>query len=86
MPIRSMVTAVPGALGRPSSEPSGSSIGLYYPVLGRFQHASSGQANNEVGPQSANQHHAAQHATPESTLQRQSTEGSDSTRNGNQTK
>lgn len=81
MPVRTMVAAVPGPLGRPSSEPSGSSMGLYYPVLGRIQHVSSGHANSEQGSQPASQHHTAQHSTPESTLQRQSME--DSARNGN---
>ncbi|KAJ1382371.1 Ubiquitin-like domain superfamily [Sesbania bispinosa] len=80
VPIRTMVAAVPGSLGRPSSEPSGNSVGLYYPVLGRFQHVSSGHTNNEQGSEPASQHHAAQRSTPESTLQRQSME--DSARNG----
>ncbi|XP_039689923.1 ubiquitin-like domain-containing protein CIP73 isoform X3 [Medicago truncatula] len=78
VPIRTMVAAVPGPLGRASSEPSGNSTGLYHPVLGRFQRV--GQANSEQGSQSASQHRAAPHSTPESTLQRQRTE--DSARNG----
>ncbi|TKY54761.1 Large proline-rich protein BAG6 [Spatholobus suberectus] len=36
VPIRTMVAAVPGPLGRPPSESSGNSIGLYYPILGDF--------------------------------------------------
>ncbi|XP_061350728.1 ubiquitin-like domain-containing protein CIP73 isoform X2 [Gastrolobium bilobum] len=80
VPIRTMVAAVPGPLGRPPSEPSGNSIGLYYPVLGRFQNISSGHANSEQGSQPPSQHHAVQQSTPESTLQRQSME--DSARNG----
>jgi len=81
VPLRTMVAAVPGPLGRASSEPSGNSTGLYHPVLGRFQRVTTGQANSEQGSQSASQHRAATHSTPESTLQRQSTE--DSARNGN---
>ncbi|XP_027333421.1 ubiquitin-like domain-containing protein CIP73 isoform X6 [Abrus precatorius] len=72
--------AVPGPLGRPPLESSGNSIGLYYPVLGRFQHVSTGHANSEHVSQQSSQHHAALLSTPESTLQRQSTE--DSARNG----
>lgn len=83
VPIRTMVATVPGPLGRLPSEPSGNSIGLYYPVLGRFQHVSSGHGNSEQGSQPPSQHHAAQQSTPESTLQRQSME--DSARNGNLT-
>jgi hypothetical protein len=75
-----MVAAVPGPLGRPSSEPSGNSTGLYHPVLGRFQRVTTGQANSEQGSQSASQHRAP-HSTPESTLERQIAE--DSARNGN---
>ncbi|XP_027333418.1 ubiquitin-like domain-containing protein CIP73 isoform X3 [Abrus precatorius] len=80
VPIRTMVAAVPGPLGRPPLESSGNSIGLYYPVLGRFQHVSTGHANSEHVSQQSSQHHAALLSTPESTLQRQSTE--DSARNG----
>lgn len=83
LPIRTMVAAVPVPLGRPSSEPSGNPAGLFHPVVGRFHRVgvSSGQANSEQRSQSASQHHAAQHSTPESTLQRQNVE--DSARNGN---
>ncbi|CAJ2634598.1 unnamed protein product [Trifolium pratense] len=80
VPIRTMVAAVPAPLGRPSSEPSGNSTGLYHPVLGRFQRVTTGQANSEQGSQSASQHRAAQHSTPESTLERQSAE--ETARNG----
>ncbi|WJX90424.1 Ubiquitin-like domain-containing protein cip73 [Trifolium repens] len=79
VPIRTMVAAVPGPLGHPSSEPSGNSTGLYHPLLGRFQRVTTGQANSEQGSQSASQHRAP-HSTPESTLERQSAE--DSARNG----
>ncbi|KAL2338461.1 hypothetical protein Fmac_012907 [Flemingia macrophylla] len=60
VPIRTMVAAVPGSLGRPPSESSGNSIGLYYPILGRFQHVSSGHANSEQGSQQSSQQRAGQ--------------------------
>lgn len=81
VPIRTMVAAaVPGTLGRLPSESSGNSIGLYYPILGRFQHVSSGHSNSEQGSQQSSQHHTVLPSTPESILQRQNTE--DSARNG----
>ncbi|CAJ1944724.1 unnamed protein product [Sphenostylis stenocarpa] len=81
VPIRTMVAAaVPGPVGRPPSESSGNSIGLYYPILGRFQHVSSGHANSEQGSQQSTQHQAAVPSTTESMLQRQNTD--DSARNG----
>ncbi|MED6206122.1 Ubiquitin-like domain-containing protein cip73 [Stylosanthes scabra] len=79
LPIRTMVATVPGSLGRPPSEPSGNSIGVYYPVLGRFQQVSSGHGNSEQGSQPPSQHHAVQQSSHENTLRRQS---EDSTRNG----
>ncbi|XP_028790164.1 ubiquitin-like domain-containing protein CIP73 isoform X2 [Neltuma alba] len=85
VPIRTMVAAVPSHLGRNPSESSANSIGLYYPVIGRFQHAPSGHGNSDSGSQSAGQHHASgfhavQQSTPESTGQRQSMD--DPARNG----
>ncbi|KAI5416048.1 ubiquitin-like domain-containing protein CIP73 [Lathyrus oleraceus] len=80
VPIRTMVATVPGPLGRPSEPSAANSTGLYHPVIGRFQRVTTGHANSEQGSQSANQHRAAQHSTPESTLLRQSAE--DSPRNG----
>ncbi|XP_058759652.1 ubiquitin-like domain-containing protein CIP73 [Vicia villosa] len=79
VPIRTMVATVPGPLSRPS-ESSATSTGLYHPIIGRFQRVTTGHANSEPGSQSASQHHAAQHSTPESILPRQSAE--DSARNG----
>nr|XP_029143472.1 ubiquitin-like domain-containing protein CIP73 isoform X1 [Arachis hypogaea] len=79
VPIRTMVATVPGSLGRPPAEPSGNSIGVYYPVLGRFQQVSSGHGNSEQGSQPASQHHAVQQSSHENTLQRQN---EDSARNG----
>lgn len=80
VPIRTMVATAPGPLGRPS-ESSATSTGLYHPVIRRLQRVTTGHANSEQGSQSASQHHAAQHSTPESPLPRQSAE--DSARNGN---
>ncbi|KAF7806474.1 ubiquitin-like domain-containing protein CIP73 isoform X1 [Senna tora] len=85
VPIRTMVAAVPTPLARTASESSGNSIGLYYPVIGRFQQAPSGPGNIESGSQQpsplhASGLHAAQQSTPESTGQRQSTD--DPVRNG----
>ncbi|MED6222510.1 Ubiquitin-like domain-containing protein cip73 [Stylosanthes scabra] len=71
LPIRTMVATVPGSLGRPPSEPSGNSIGVYYPVLGRFQQVSSGHGNSEQGSQPPSQHHAVQQSSREDTLRRQ---------------
>ncbi|CAL0330456.1 unnamed protein product [Lupinus luteus] len=72
VPIRTMVAAVPGPIGRLPLEQSGNSMGFYYPVLGRMQPVSSGLANSEQRSQPPSQHHAAQQSTLESTLQRQS--------------
>lgn len=84
MPIRTMVAAaVPGPVVRPPSESSGNSIGVYYPILGRFQQVSSGHVNSEQRSQHSSQHHAAVPSTTESMLERQTTD--DSTRNGNLT-
>ncbi|XP_019464481.1 PREDICTED: large proline-rich protein bag6-A-like isoform X4 [Lupinus angustifolius] len=71
VPIRTMVAAVPGPIGRLPSEQSGNSMGFYYPVLGRLQPVSYGHANSEQGSQPPSQHHAAQQSTIQSTLQRQ---------------
>ncbi|KAK7292000.1 hypothetical protein RIF29_07607 [Crotalaria pallida] len=71
VPLRTMVAAVPGPIGRLPSEPSSNSMGFYYPVLGRLQPVSSGLANSEQGSQPPSQHHAAQQSSIESTLQRQ---------------
>ncbi|XP_062078249.1 ubiquitin-like domain-containing protein CIP73 isoform X2 [Humulus lupulus] len=62
VPLRTMVAAVPGPFGRLPSDPSGNSMGLYYPVLGRFQHVASGHVTGERGTQASGEHHAA-HAT-----------------------
>lgn len=53
MPIRTVVAS------RLPSESAGSSIGLYYPVLGRFQHVASGNVNGERGSQASGDGHPA---------------------------
>lgn len=64
VPIRTMVAAVPGPFSRLPSDSSGNSMGLYYPLLGRFQPVASGhlsgsqaQASGELPTDSAVQQH-----------------------------
>ncbi|KAK7265161.1 hypothetical protein RJT34_32777 [Clitoria ternatea] len=78
VPIRTMVAAVPGPLGRTPSESSGNFIGLYHPI--RIPYVSSGNANNEQGSQPSGRHPSTLLSTPEPTLQRQNTD--DFSRNG----
>ncbi|KAB5551860.1 hypothetical protein DKX38_009171 [Salix brachista] len=59
VPLRTMVAAVPGTFGRLPSDSSGNSIGLYYPVLGRFQHVASGHGSGGQGSQASDEHHTA---------------------------
>uniref|UniRef100_A0A2N9FXD6 Ubiquitin-like domain-containing protein n=1 Tax=Fagus sylvatica TaxID=28930 RepID=A0A2N9FXD6_FAGSY len=59
VPIRTMVAAVPGPFSRLPSDTSGNSIGLYYPVLGRFQHVASGNVSGEQGFQASGERHPA---------------------------
>lgn len=53
VPVRTMVAAVPGPFSHLPADPSSNSIGLYYPVLGRFQHVASGHASGEQGSQAS---------------------------------
>ncbi|KAK3221814.1 hypothetical protein Dsin_008839 [Dipteronia sinensis] len=59
VPIRTMMAAVPAPFGRLPSDSSGNSLGLYYPVLGRFQHVASGIVSGERGYQASAEHHSA---------------------------
>ncbi|GMN47470.1 hypothetical protein TIFTF001_016647 [Ficus carica] len=68
VPLRTMVAAVPGPFSRLSSDSSGNSVGLYYPVLGRFQHVASGHASAERGTQASGERHSA-HPTLDSAAQ-----------------
>ncbi|XP_021899208.1 large proline-rich protein bag6-A-like isoform X2 [Carica papaya] len=56
VPLRTMVAAVPASFSGLPSESSGHSVGLYYPVLGRFQPAASGHIGTERGSQASNEH------------------------------
>ncbi|XP_057996286.1 ubiquitin-like domain-containing protein CIP73 isoform X2 [Hevea brasiliensis] len=74
VPIRTMVAAVPGPFSRLPSDSPNNSIGLYYPLLGRFQHVSGAR-----GSQASGEHHSAgvqteQHSTSEPAVQRLSAE------------
>ncbi|KAE8710386.1 Ubiquitin-like superfamily protein, putative isoform 4 [Hibiscus syriacus] len=86
VPIRTMVAAVPAPLGRVPSDSSGSSMGLYYPLLGRFQHLSPGHLSGERGSQASGEHlspgaQSEQPPIPESAVQNQSSQ--ESARDGN---
>ncbi|XP_022732230.1 uncharacterized protein LOC111286494 isoform X2 [Durio zibethinus] len=86
VPIRTMVAAVPAPLGRLPSDSSGNSVGLYYPLLGRFQHIAPGHVSGERGSQASGEHlspgaQSEQHPIPESAMQNQSLE--ESARDGN---
>ncbi|XP_038993785.1 ubiquitin-like domain-containing protein CIP73 [Hibiscus syriacus] len=81
VPIRTMVAAVPAPLGRVPSDSSGSSMGLYYPLLGRFQHLSPGHLSGERGSQASGEHlspgaQSEQPPIPESAVQNQSSQES----------
>ncbi|XWS70781.1 hypothetical protein CRYUN_Cryun03dG0078600 [Craigia yunnanensis] len=81
VPIRTMVAAVPAPLGRLPSDSSGNSVGLYYPLLGRFQHTASGHVSGEQGSQASGEHlspgaQSEQPPIPESAVQHQSSEES----------
>ncbi|XVF47978.1 hypothetical protein PTKIN_Ptkin03bG0153300 [Pterospermum kingtungense] len=81
VPIRTMVAAVPAPLGRLPSDSSGNSVGLYYPLLGRFQHITPGHVSSERGSQASGEHlspgaQSEQPHIPESAVQHQSSEES----------
>ncbi|XP_022946658.1 large proline-rich protein BAG6 isoform X2 [Cucurbita moschata] len=74
VPLRTMVAALPGPFSRLSSNSSGNSIGLYYPVLGRFPHPASGIARGERGSQASSARQSTglqneQHTTLESVVE-----------------
>ncbi|XP_024028599.1 large proline-rich protein bag6-A [Morus notabilis] len=68
LPLRTMVATMPSSFGRLSSDSSGNSVGLYYPVLGRFQHVASGHASAERGMQASSEQNSA-HQPSDSTAQ-----------------
>ncbi|XP_038711646.1 ubiquitin-like domain-containing protein CIP73 isoform X1 [Tripterygium wilfordii] len=74
VPIRTVVAAVPGSFSRLPSDTSENSIGLLYPLLGRFQNVSSAHLGGEQGSQASGEHHppglqTGQQTTPESAVQ-----------------
>ncbi|KAM1046544.1 hypothetical protein PS2_025790 [Malus domestica] len=67
VPMRTMVATVPASLSRQPSDSSGISGGLYYPLLGRFQHVASGNVSSErVTPASRDHHPANLHTDQQS--------------------
>lgn len=68
VPLRTMVGAVPGSFGQLSADSSGNSMGgLYYPVLGRFQQAASGNASGERGSQASGEQQSSESQQQSST-------------------
>ncbi|KAK9279406.1 hypothetical protein L1049_013085 [Liquidambar formosana] len=57
VPIRTVVAAVPAHVRRSPSNPSRSSVGLFYPVLARVQHVTSGNSNSARGSQASDERH-----------------------------
>ncbi|KAF4392139.1 hypothetical protein F8388_004468 [Cannabis sativa] len=87
VPLRTMVAAVPGPFGRlPPSDSSGNSMGLYYPVLGRFQHVAPGHLSGDRGAQASGERHAAHagglHPEQQSTESAAQQRAGDSARDG----
>ncbi|KDP30188.1 hypothetical protein JCGZ_16970 [Jatropha curcas] len=85
VPIR--VAAVPGPFSRLPSDSPSNSIGLYYPVLGRFQHVASGHVGGARGSQASGEHQPAgvqteQQSTSEPAVQQPNAEHQ--TRDGQQ--
>ncbi|GMI97628.1 hypothetical protein like AT5G25270 [Hibiscus trionum] len=80
VPIRTMVAAVPVPMGgHLPSESSGNSMGLYYPLLGRFQNIAPGHMSGERRSQASGEHPSPgaqpeQLPIPESALPHQSSE------------
>ncbi|KAJ4958873.1 hypothetical protein NE237_025984 [Protea cynaroides] len=56
VPIRTVVAAVPGPSPRPPSSTAGGSVGLFYPLLARVQHVTSGNSNHARGSQVTSEH------------------------------
>lgn len=79
VPIRTMVATVPGPFSRLPSDSTSSSLGLYYPVLGRFQHVATGQVTERRGSQASGETYFSGFQTehvpiPESAMQQQNFE------------
>ncbi|XP_010244866.1 PREDICTED: large proline-rich protein BAG6-like [Nelumbo nucifera] len=76
VPIRTVVAAVPAPVNRPASDSSGSSIGLFYPLLARVQHVTSGHFNSTRDSQVSGDRppsvpETVRHPIPESVVQNQ---------------
>lgn len=56
IPVRTVVAAVPAAVGR-GSDSSRSSIGILYPVLARVQQVTTGNPNGAIASQALDPHH-----------------------------
>lgn len=55
VPIRTVVTAVPASVGHSTSDSVRNPMGIFYPVLARVQHVSSGNSNNSGASQASDQ-------------------------------
>ncbi|TMW93438.1 hypothetical protein EJD97_011687 [Solanum chilense] len=55
VPIRTVVTAVPASIGRSTSDSVRNPMGIFYPVLARVQHVSSGNSNSSGASQESDQ-------------------------------
>lgn len=55
VPIRAVVAAVPPSVGRSTSDSARSPMGIFYPVLARVRHVSSGNSNNSGASQASDQ-------------------------------
>ncbi|XP_042448669.1 ubiquitin-like domain-containing protein CIP73 isoform X1 [Zingiber officinale] len=80
LPIRTMVP-LPAGVRQSTSDPSGSAVGLIYPVLARVQHVTSGNLGDSRGNvlsngENENGHNSEQQHTTESTIQSQNLESS----------
>ncbi|KAK6942219.1 hypothetical protein RJ641_027596, partial [Dillenia turbinata] len=71
LPIRAMVAAVPGSLGRLPADASASAFGLYYPVIGGMEHVTSMQFSSRRGSQASDRTQPGQHLPSESATQQQ---------------
>ncbi|KAK6944415.1 hypothetical protein RJ641_025517, partial [Dillenia turbinata] len=71
LPIRAMVAAVPGSLGRLPADSSAGAFGLYYPVIGGMEHVTSMQFSSGRGSQASARTQPGPHLPSESALQPQ---------------
>ncbi|KAL2929887.1 Ubiquitin-like domain-containing protein CIP73 [Bienertia sinuspersici] len=79
LPFRSMMAAVPD-LNRPPQDSSGNSVGMLYPVLGRYPSMPVGTVSSRAGNQVSDEHlssgvQSQSHGRPESAAVQQNIEG-----------